>query len=73
MGDQPSLASIAATPSQMGAMSQMSLTSTTTGAEKRSSAQEASLESHAAKIARMEAPPDAGMGFGGGIPETIEE
>ena len=44
---------------------------TPTAAEKRINAQEASMESHNAKVARMEAP--SGMGLGGGIPEKIEE
>jgi hypothetical protein len=31
------------------------------------------MESHNAKVARMEAAPDVGLGFGGGIPGTIVE
>ena len=78
IGDQPSLASIANTntPAALTANNssgQISGLGTPTAAEKRDRAHEASLESHAAKVARMEAPPDAGLGMGGGIPEVIEE
>lgn len=81
IGDQPSIASIANTPAALqhnnssgGNLSgSMSLGTPSTAAEKRDRAQEASLESHAAKVARMEAPPNAGLGMGGGIPEKIEE
>jgi hypothetical protein len=45
---------------------------TATAAEKRTSAQEAGLASHAAKVARMEAPAGA-MGMSGGIPAKIDE
>jgi len=71
MGDQPSIASV--TTPATGHPSTISGVGTPTATEKRSTAQEASLESHAAKVARMEAPPNAGMGMGGGIPAKIEE
>jgi hypothetical protein len=67
IGDQPSLASITTPTPPLGGMPPP------TAAEKRTSAQEASMESHNAKVARMEAPPNAVMGMGGGIPAAIEE
>lgn len=60
-GDQPSIASVTANAS-LG---------TPNASEKRASAQDTAMESHNAKVARMEAP--TGIGLGGGIPEKIEE
>ena len=59
MGDTPNIASLTGD------------TSMSTMADKRNSAQEASLGSHAAKVARMEVA--ASDGLSGGVPPKIEE